>query len=626
VKAIRLPSIVTNFDTGLNIWIDDAGRRTIVDPLNNRPALVPINVTELRPFVRVTDTVVAGGGTDVLNVVTSLAGFTGDLTATLDTYYIPVTQLQDGLPVLHGGSSMETYYQSPHRRYFFGGEPVIDPLTLRPLLHAAGDPVRALFDDPAHGISAGDILKNPFGENLVHEQDDPMLHIAGDPVVHLRGEVQHYLGGEVVFDERGDQVFTGATPFLHGPGQVVISDRRERVYDLVQADGTIVPIGYDERTDPFSPPTFALTGLTTGTQISLGSIRDLVSGDLFKVTVYDGSLIYNLSAAEVVIDLAGNKLTLNPAVAVNHAVTVKITILVPADHAGDDPFVYYGDEVLEAGQPTVAADGTLVLDANGNVVLHTATSVVQTKRERFGYPSSGFRLLEFVPNAGTLTVVMNGVTLTAGTDYELDSSKPYKLILHPASGTPAAGTVLVEVTYQAPKFHRRGEPVYLKVGDVWTAQTYASACAGQPDDCDDEYTLGNEARLHTGGEVAFYDADDAVLTAPLNYRVLVDGPEGFGMPGEIVYHGIETLNLTTGPGADVVTIVTTHSGATNVETGAGDDRVAIRAINGATSISTSAGTDTIYVGTGAGLWKTAQAPGVPADSEGFKFTNLSGHA
>ncbi|HSO02054.1 MAG TPA: hypothetical protein VLS46_05965, partial [Gaiellaceae bacterium] len=78
-----------------------------------------------------------------------------------------------------------------------------------------------------------------------------------------------------------------------------------------------------------------------------------------------------------------------------------------------------------------------------------------------------------------------------------------------------------------------------------------------------------------------------------------------GMPGAILYHGVEHVVFSTGAGDDVVTVVTTHTGSTSIDTGAGEDRAAVRGANGQTSTHTGADDDAVYVGSQAGLWPNA---------------------
>src|SRR6185503_13248716 len=71
---------------------------------------------------------------------------------------------------------------------------------------------------------------------------------------------------------------------------------------------------------------------------------------------------------------------------------------------------------------------------------------------------------------------------------------------------------------------------------------------------------------------------------------------GFGMTGPgLVFTGLEDLRLGLGSGADKVYIADTHAGTVTVDTGGGNDSVAIRGISGATRVEGGAGADRFMV-------------------------------
>ena len=166
-------------------------------------------------------------------------------------------------------------------------------------------------------VTLGDVVTSRafiHQEPLRHQAGDPMLHIAGEPVVALRGEIARYLGGEKTFDENGEQVFNGSQPFLHTGGQAVIHDRRERAFDLVDATGAIVPLL--DADAPYAPLSFAYDPAAPLTSLDVGSVRNLraASGstpaDRAFVTVYDGTLIYNLTPSQYTLDFANDEIDL----------------------------------------------------------------------------------------------------------------------------------------------------------------------------------------------------------------------------------------------------------------------------------------------------------------------------
>ena len=145
-----------------------------------------------------------------------------------------------------------------------------------------------------------------------------------------------------------------------------------------------------------------------------------------------------------------------------------------------------------------------------------------------------------------------------------------------------------------PRLHRRGEPVYRPkpVGPGFEQDLYTGTELKQ--------ALGNEARLNIGGEQAFYLADDQQEAALEYFRIDADGTDG--MADGVLHRGIDELNLTTGGGADDITVVTTITGPTLIETNGGADRVAVQSIEGDTTVLLGGGNDAIRVGTGAGFW------------------------
>ena len=86
-----------------------------------------------------------------------------------------------------------------------------------------------------------------------------------------------------------------------------------------------------------------------------------------------------------------------------------------------------------------------------------------------------------------------------------------------------------------------------------------------------------------------------------------------GMPGTIVYFGVENVNLSLGSGNDLVTVQTTATGSSVlIQTGAGNDRIAINGydsvaglgVRGNTTVWAEGGDDVVYLGSKAGLWST----------------------
>src|SRR5262249_1674025 len=74
--------------------------------------------------------------------------------------------------------------------------------------------------------------------------------------------------------------------------------------------------------------------------------------------------------------------------------------------------------------------------------------------------------------------------------------------------------------------------------------------------------------------------------------------QGRSLLGGISYNDLEVVNLALGRGNDFITIESTHTGLTLIDTGAGNDYVDVKTIAGHTQISTGSETDVVNVGTG----------------------------
>ncbi|HKI91579.1 MAG TPA: hypothetical protein VJ986_04710, partial [Gaiellaceae bacterium] len=610
VQALNTKSYVTDFanasGSAVLLYLDASGRKTAT--VTAHPSVVKVYDTQLVPFVHTANLVQsAPAGQDMLTIDNT--GVSSDVSATLDTYQVPVDQLAAGLPVLHG-TGLPTYYQHPDAKTYFGGEPVVDPLTGQPLTYSGGQPVRDLF--------TGAVLTDPAGNPLLHAAGDPMLHIAGDPVVQARGTNVRYLGGEQVYDEQGNPVYTGSAPFTYGPGTPAISDRGQQVYDLVQGDGTPAPIGAAN----FAPPATTFSALPAGTVVHVAALTNgyvLQAGDQVSVLVYDGTNIHQLAPSAFTVDTGANTVTLGavPTTCTTAGcVGVKLVIATPAKHTAGQAQQYNGSEPVQAGQPVLGASGGLQLDSSGNVVTYTASQTTEAKSASYYWVPNGSGTQTITLPSTPLSdfqVVVGSTTLTA-VDYTLTGAT---LVLHPTESlTPGAP---VAVTYTGPVLHGRGDAVYTydTTSATWVQATYAG---GEP-----VLTLGSEPVLYRGGEQAYYSTADPVVHPVTENHVAVTGANGGGMPGDIVYRGLGAVVLDLGAGNDQVTVASTHTGATTISTGDGNDTVAVQSISGATTISLGAGNDAAGVGSWAGFWpQTPSNP--PGPSNPLTFSNPAGSA
>ena len=89
------------------------------------------------------------------------------------------------------------------------------------------------------------------------------------------------------------------------------------------------------------------------------------------------------------------------------------------------------------------------------------------------------------------------------------------------------------------------------------------------------------------------------------------------LPGGITYKSLEELNIEQGTGNDSLVIQSTHAGKTTINTGAGDDRIAIANTGGTLNIEGDAGDDTIHIA-------TSDLNGTITDAQG-RLETIMGH-
>ena len=425
MQAINTPEYTTNFASGVNLWVDGSGRETATPTAF--PSIVPIFNTHLQPFVRTADVISTTyngqplAGHDVLNIVdtgTVAAPITSNLTANVSTYTIPVDQLAAGKPVLNNDGLPSGTLNAAAKTYF-GGEPVLDPLTGQQLSYMGGEPVVDLF--------TGQPVKDPNGVTLTHSAGDPMLHVAGDPVVQQRGTVVDFLGGEQVYDEQGNPVYTGSQPFTDQAGQAAISDRNQTVVDLEQQNGSLVAIGAGS----FNAPSFTLATLA-GAVLTVGGGATLLPTDKLAVIVYDGTDIYTLDPSHYAVNYGAGTVTIGGVTqhcdgTRTSCVTVKLVIQRAAVHGASDPQLYNGSEPVQVGQPILGAGNELQLDSHGNVVEYTAAQTTQTVGEAYYWIPTGGGIgtmsITLTQNASSITLstfkIVVGTTTLTSADYTL---------------------------------------------------------------------------------------------------------------------------------------------------------------------------------------------------------------
>ena len=118
---------------------------------------------------------------------------------------------------------------------------------------------------------------------------------------------------------------------------------------------------------------------------------------------------------------------------------------------------------------------------------------------------------------------------------------------------------------------------------------FAPSLGGTVDGVAASLTVNGDA----GADVLLIDdsGDDSGDTASLNATQVA----GLGSATPIIYSAIETLDVSTGSGADTVNVATTGA-ATTINTGDAADIVNVQAINHATSLNLEGGDDDVNVG------------------------------
>ena len=176
-------------------------------------------------------------------------------------------------------------------------------------------------------------------------------------------------------------------------------------------------------------------------------------------------------------------------------------------------------------------------------------------------------------------------------------------------------TTLIYDSHNRPLLHKRGGAVFVQDAQHnWVADTYA---AGTP-----VLRLGNEPKLYLGGEAFLANAVATVDADTSFFHIAIQGNNaGHGMPGDVLYTNLEAVNITTGDGNDLFTIVNTHTGTTSLSTTGGADQIAVRSISGATTINAGDGNDVVDVGSTAGVWYTTTPAHVPGTDPAFIAVN-----
>ncbi|HVZ63437.1 MAG TPA: LEPR-XLL domain-containing protein, partial [Lacunisphaera sp.] len=101
--------------------------------------------------------------------------------------------------------------------------------------------------------------------------------------------------------------------------------------------------------------------------------------------------------------------------------------------------------------------------------------------------------------------------------------------------------------------------------------------------------------INGGSNTAVLNIDDTGDSATNTGTLTGTQLTGLGLGTSIDYSAITTLNINLGSGADSFAINSTHTAATNLDAGGGNDTIAILTTAGPTSVNGAAGDDTIRI-------------------------------
>ena len=452
------------------------------------------------------------------------------------------------------------------QRTYFGGEAAFEviedsegKLVLRPSFQRQD---AGVYDPVSHAA-----VVDPFGIQLTYDSTDPLVHFAGDPALHTAGEVERYLGGEPIVDELGRPVLNADGSYWTAlAGQAVIHNRRDLAfapdYLSFTYDANDLTLDLGSAALHFAPNA-GVAGWTLDFDRAATAARPYDAPDrVVAVVVRSDKGVFALyEGAGFTLDKATGVLTLGAIDPSRIAGTVELTVTLALQlvHRTGDVERWFGDEEVANGDPVVLQQG-------GNFVL--------------SFAEDGVTVLTYTSSA---TVAASDATKV----FWLDSRGNHIL-------------------------QKRGAPVFELVSGQWQE---TPAVAGTP-----VRLVGNEPVIYFGGERVYYAATDAKQDARDVHRLTFDSPSLVAYftdrtfpntSGQIPATTTSTLNVTLNSGVNTFTIVGTHAGTTNVSTGAGNDRVAVRSIVGPTNVDTGANDDVVYVGSEAGLW-------------GGNFSNVNG--
>ncbi len=405
--------------------------------------------------------------------------------------------------------------------------------------------------------------------------------------------------------------YSGGEAAIHNPGDPVL--------DLINSQGQPVSIPVGTNFTPpafyaaFTPPnTYASFGSTLNLNSLAGFNYQLKAGDIVNLIVYQGTAILELPTADFTVNTSANMIALSSSANLAGVSEIAVEIATQAYYAAGAPEYYAADTPLQVGEPVESATGALVYGSNGQVELYTVATIGNNATQLFDYTggASNMFTLNAAPN-GYIAVTIAGTTIPSSdvqvSGDDVTVSPPF---------TPATGSQ-VAITYRLSVMDNQvGTPVYTQTAHgIWVQATYSG---GEP-----EYDLGDEPVLYLGGEQAYYTDAQPLPAAAAFHEVTVTG----GMPGILYFRGVSRLTIQGGSGNNIDTIVQTQLGnfgtpgtdsiSITLDTGNGNDLVAVDSIQSPVTVNVGSGQDTIAIGSLAGLW-----PSLPSDA--LAFLNVNG--
>ncbi len=397
-----------DFTDGSPLYVDGEGNLTTTP--TNQPFDIPVRRSNAIAWTILTDSQVTQQGTNTLTI--DDASEPNSVTGSLDVTQIPVNQLVNGQPVYDGGAA------SPVQKFYYGGEPVLDPFTGQPLHYSGGEPVLNLLTGLAEF--------GPTGAPLIHNAGDPMLHIAGDPVAHLNGDQVVYLGGELTRDANGHLVPT-APAMTGSPTLSFVAVQGGNLATITRSAGSWI-----------------LDGFTVGDEVLVSGTVGARDDGVYMITAMstDGTTLSVVSSTVSVI-------------AQSNDLNVSVQNLLT--YGGGESAIHNpGDPVLDVvnahGQPVAVGtaytppvfNGPFGSSFNGTLNLNSLAG--------FSYRLKAGDVVHLVAYRGTAILDL------PASDYTVNTAANTITISNPSATLAGVSEIALSIATQA--YHAAGDPMY----------------------------------------------------------------------------------------------------------------------------------------------------------------------